>query len=196
MTLPTDYQGRKGFPLLTVLTAYFPDAVEALVELCKQGNVQHAVDANAVNPFKLEGDRVSWDRSKSMEQTETLMRHLWDHERGRRGAGNLVDADGQLHIVKVLWRAAAEAQLTIEALRAVKPMTATEVRKRSAETFERIAADFYTIADTQRAESIRNAIADQRPEWVDDGAFTKAELDVMPPCNCDHRPPHGGRPNA
>lgn len=117
MSLPTDYKARKEFPLLTVLTAYFPDAIEALVELCKQGNVQHAVDDKAVNPFKLPTDRVTWDRAKSNEQTETAMRHLWDHERAKRGVGSLADADGHLHIIKSMWRTAAEAQLTIEKLR-------------------------------------------------------------------------------
>lgn len=116
--LPTEYKARKEFPLMTMLAGYFPDAVEALVELCKQGNVQHDVDANAVNPFKLQSDRITWDRSKSTEQTETLMRHVWDHERARRGCGSAIDEDGILHITKALWRAAAEAQLTIERLRA------------------------------------------------------------------------------
>lgn len=117
--LPADYKARKEFPLMTVLAAYFPDAIEALVDLCKQGNIQHTVDANAVNPFKLPGDTITWDRSKSMDQMNTLMRHAWDHERAKRSrdAHSVHDTDGVLHIVKVLWRAAAEAQLTIEALR-------------------------------------------------------------------------------
>lgn len=115
--LPTDYQARKDFPLLTVLAAYFPDAVEALVELCKAGNKQHAVDANATNPFQLPGDAITWDRSKSTDQMNTLMRHAWDHERARRGSGRFLDTDGVLHILKVFWRAGAEAQLTIERMK-------------------------------------------------------------------------------
>jgi hypothetical protein len=121
LMLPTEYDARKNFPLLTVLTAYFPDAIEALVELCKKGQVQHKIDGPEVaktNPFYLPGDRVAWDRSKSTEELETLMRHLWDHTRAKRGDKNdMVDTDGVLHIVKVLWRAAAEAQKTIEAMR-------------------------------------------------------------------------------
>lgn len=115
--LPTDYAARKDFPLLTVLTAYFPDAVEALVELCKAGNVQHDVGKDAVNPFTLPTDRVTWDRSKSTEQMETLMRHAWDHMRAKRGVGSVFDTDGHLHIIKTFWRAGAEAQLVIEAIR-------------------------------------------------------------------------------
>lgn len=132
MSLPTEYNARKEFPLLTVLTAYFPDAIEALVELCKQGNKQHTIDTDgAVNPFKLPTDRVIWDRSKSTEETETAMRHLWDHQRAKRGVGSVFDADGHLHIIKSMWRCAAEAQKTIEAQRkeeaeAVAPLRALE----------------------------------------------------------------------
>lgn len=120
--LPTDYDARKAFPLLTVLAAYFPDAIEALVELAKQGNIQHKVDLEkATNPYKLSSDQVTWDRSKSDDHMNTLMRHTWDHERAKRGVGDVRDTDGHLHIVKALWRAAAEAQLAIEELRAVVP---------------------------------------------------------------------------
>lgn len=115
--LPTDHKARKEFPLLTVLSAYFPDAIEALVELCKAGNVQHNVSADAVNPFALPEDRITWDRSKSTDQVETLARHTWDHMRAKRGVGSVIDTDGHLHIIKAFWRAGAEAQLTIEALR-------------------------------------------------------------------------------
>jgi len=118
MTLPTDYQARKDFPLFTVLAAYFPDAIEALVALCVQGNMQHKVDAAAVNPFKLSEDTITWDRSKSTDQLNTMLRHAWDHNRAKRGTGSMVDSDGILHIVKAFWRAGAEAQLTIERMRA------------------------------------------------------------------------------
>lgn len=117
MSLPTDYQARKDFPLLTVLVAYFPDAVEALVALCVQGNIQHKVDDSAVNPFKLPEDTITWDRSKSTDNGNTAMRHLWDHNRAKRGVGSVIDNDKVLHIVKAFWRAGAEAQLTIERLR-------------------------------------------------------------------------------
>jgi len=125
MTLPTDYDARKAFPLMTVLTAYFPDAMEALVALCVQGNIQHKVDDAAVNPFKLPEDVITWDRSKSTDQLNTMARHAWDHTRAKRGVGSVVDSDGVLHIVKAMWRAAAEAQLTIEKLREEEAKKAT-----------------------------------------------------------------------
>lgn len=115
--LPTGYDERKGFPLLTFLTAYFPDVIEAAVRLCVQGNVQHDISKPAEQPFWLPTDRIAWDRTKSTEELETLMRHLWDHTRAKRGVGSLFDTDGHLHIVKAFWRAGTEAQRTIEALR-------------------------------------------------------------------------------
>lgn len=125
MSLPTGYAERKAFPILTVFCAYFPDAMEALVALCVQGNIQHAVDDAAVNPFKLPGDTVVWDRSKSNDHGNTAMRHLWDHNRAKRGVGSVVDNDKVLHIVKAMWRCAAEAQLTIEDLRAAQAAAAS-----------------------------------------------------------------------
>lgn len=116
MSLPTGYDDRKNFPLLTFLTAYFPDAIEAMVALSVQGNVQHEVDSEARNPFKLHGDKIAWDRRKSEDELNTAMRHIWDHARALRGDSpqRLVDVDGHLHIVKAAWRACAEAQKTIE----------------------------------------------------------------------------------
>jgi len=117
VTLPAGYDERKAFPLMTFLTAYFPDAIEALVKLSIQGNVQHDFTEPKDQPFYLKGDRIAWDRSKSAEQIETAGRHGWDHARAKRGVGAMADADGHLHAVKAAWRWLAEAQLTIESLR-------------------------------------------------------------------------------
>jgi hypothetical protein len=123
VTLPTSYDARKAFPLLTFLTAYFPDAVEALVELSIQGNVQHEIAVPKLQPFYQDGDRIAWDRSKSTEHRETAMRHLWDHARAVRGKGSLRDTDGILHCVKAAWRNLAEVQLTVEMLKAMEDLT-------------------------------------------------------------------------
>jgi len=117
VTLPSDYDGRKNFPLATFLTAYFPDGIEALVDLSIQGGKQHDIAVPKEQPFYRDGDRIAWDRTKSMEQCETAMRHLWDHMRALRGVGSLHDTDGKLHITKAFWRTGAETQLTIESLR-------------------------------------------------------------------------------
>jgi hypothetical protein len=136
MSLPTGYDERKNFPLWTVLTAYFPDAIEALVALSVQGNIQHAVDPTAENPHKLPSDTVAWDRRKSKDELNTLARHLWDHTRALRrpdGPPDLYDTDGILHIVKAFWRAGAEAQKTIEMLKE---------KRKAAEPRYQLALDF------------------------------------------------------
>jgi hypothetical protein len=135
MSLPTGYDERKNFPLLTFLTAYFPDAIEAMVALSVQGNVQHEVDSGADNPFKLPGDKITWDRRKSKDELNTAMRHMWDHARALRGGfpDQLVDVDGHLHIVKAAWRACAEAQKTIEQRKLGVALARTDVGEASEE---------------------------------------------------------------
>jgi hypothetical protein len=94
--LPTQAAERKKIPLFSGLIQYFPDALAAVSNLSYVGNEQH-------NP----GQPLHWDRSKSTDQEDTLMRHLL--ERGT------IDVDGQRHSAKVAWRALAMLQLEIEA---------------------------------------------------------------------------------
>lgn len=93
--IPTGAQERKATPLWTGLFKYFPDALVAVAQLSHIANEQH-------NP----GQPVHWDRSKSTDQKDTLLRHLLD--------SGSVDADGVRHSVKVAWRALADAQLDLE----------------------------------------------------------------------------------
>jgi hypothetical protein len=99
MALPTDYAERKGFPLFTFLTEYFPDAIEELVKISIAGNKQHG---NAT-------DKIRWERGKSTDQLNTAMRHLWDH-----ATVGPKDTDGCYHLGKTAWRALAQLQLQIE----------------------------------------------------------------------------------
>ena len=62
------------------------------------GNEQH-------NP----GQPLRWDRSKSTDEADALMRHFV--ERGTR------DSDGMRHTAKVAWRALALLQKELEAER-------------------------------------------------------------------------------
>jgi hypothetical protein len=94
--LPTDASQRKKIPLWSGLVAYFPDALVAVAAVSKQGSDQH-------HP----GQPMHWDRSKSMDQQDTLLRHLWD--------SGTADTDGHLHTAKVAWRALAMLQLELEA---------------------------------------------------------------------------------
>lgn len=97
--LSTDPMLRKEVPIATGVIDYFPLALAAVAALSKAGNDQH-------NP----GKPLHWDRSKSSDESDALMRHFV--ERGTR------DTDGHRHSAKVAWRALALLQKELEADRA------------------------------------------------------------------------------
>jgi len=75
---------------------YFPDALLEVATASLAGQSQH-----------LNGEGLHWDRSKSTDEADALVRHLLD--RGKR------DTDGVRHSAKVAWRALALLQREIEA---------------------------------------------------------------------------------
>lgn len=93
-----DAKARKTFPVATGVVDYFPDALVAIAEVSRVGNDQH-------NP----GKPLHWDRSKSGDEADALMRHFI--ERGSR------DSDGLRHSAKTAWRALALLQKEIESER-------------------------------------------------------------------------------
>jgi len=95
MTLPTDPAARKTVPIATGFIDYFPEAIAAIAALSQIGNDQH-------NP----GKPLFWDRSKSGDESDALMRHFL--ERGT------LDTDGVRHSTKVAWRALAMLQKELE----------------------------------------------------------------------------------
>lgn len=97
MKFPKDPKERKKFPVATGVFDYFPDALIAISRVSALGNDQH-------NP----GEELHWDRSKSMDQADALVRHLL--ERGT------IDVDGVRHSAKLAWRALALLQLELEEL--------------------------------------------------------------------------------
>ena len=66
MNLPTDPQERKGIPVYSGFIAIFPDAIAEVAKLSVKGNVQHG----------LKGDLPTWDKSKSQDERDALMRHV------------------------------------------------------------------------------------------------------------------------
>lgn len=104
MALPADARARKAIPLASGALFYFPDALAEVAHLSHVGNAQH----NA-------GEPLHWDRSKSSDHDDCLLRHLLG--RGTR------DTDGIRHRTKVAWRALAALQLEIEADCAKSPST-------------------------------------------------------------------------
>ena len=93
--LPTTAKKRKTIPIATGFIDYFPLAIIAVAQLSRIGNDQH-------NP----GSKLHWDRSKSGDESDALMRHFI--ERGT------VDIDGTRHSTKVAWRALALLQKELE----------------------------------------------------------------------------------
>lgn len=95
MSLPTDPKERKNVPIASAFLDYFPDAVAEVATLSFLANEQH-------NP----GKPVAWDRDKSGDEADALMRHFM--ERGT------IDTDGIRHSAKVAWRALALLQKELE----------------------------------------------------------------------------------
>ena len=93
--LPTGAEDRKFLPVATGFIDYFPDAIACVAELSRIGNDQH-------NPDK----PLHWDRGKSGDEADALMRHFMD-----RGTN---DSDGIRHSAKVAWRAMALLQKELE----------------------------------------------------------------------------------
>jgi hypothetical protein len=85
---------RKQVNLLRALL-YFHDALAEIGQLILAGEKQH----------KTQG----WDRSKSGDELEALLRHVID--------AGYVDTDDQLHSTKIAWRALANLQKELETQR-------------------------------------------------------------------------------
>lgn len=93
--LQTGARDRKAIPIASGFLDYFPLAVAAVAHCSWVGNEQH-------NP----GTPLHWDRSKSADEWDAMMRHFL--ERGT------MDKDGVGHSAKVAWRAMAALQKELE----------------------------------------------------------------------------------
>lgn len=98
---------RKQSPVTTGFLDYFPLAVMEIARCSAVGNEQH-------NP----GATLHWDRAKSGDEADALVRHLM--ERGT------MDSDGIRHTTKAAWRAMAllQKELEDETQRTVMPVSA------------------------------------------------------------------------
>ena len=90
-------QERKDTPVYSGLIKYFPDALKEVSKASKAGNDQHNI-----------GKELHWDRTKSNDNEDALVRHLIDH------SVNPMDDDGILHLTKVAWRALASLQVYLD----------------------------------------------------------------------------------
>ena len=90
---------RKNIPMYRGLLTYFPNALKYVSHVSFKGNEQHHSDKP-----------LHWDKSKSSDELDALLRHLTDH------SINPIDEDNILHLGKVAWRSLAmlERYLTDE----------------------------------------------------------------------------------
>lgn len=94
-SLPSDPAERKATPIASGVLDYFPLALAEIARVSKAGNDQH-------NP----GQPLHWDKSKSTDHADCLVRHLL--QRGTK------DTDGRRHTAKMAWRALAALQMELE----------------------------------------------------------------------------------
>lgn len=97
--MTSDPASRKAIPIYSGVLRYFPDALVEVARCSQVGNDQH-------NP----GKPLHWDRSKSQDHLDCLVRHALE-------AGT-DDTDTIPHLAKVAWRALAALQLECEARKA------------------------------------------------------------------------------
>ncbi len=93
--LPDTDAERKKLPLGTGVLDYFPKAMLAVAEASYAATQQH-------HP----GGPMHWDRSKSTDHVNCMLRHFLD--RGTK------DSDGVRHSAKMVWRAMAILEEEIE----------------------------------------------------------------------------------
>lgn len=95
--LPTDSAARKRIPIFSGVMKYFPRALARVAGVSFVGNEQH-------HP----GEPLWWDKSKSTDHLDALMRHLVD---------TLDPAHDPIEtLAQVAWRALAELETRLEAV--------------------------------------------------------------------------------
>lgn len=90
-------QMRKEQPVYTGVLKYFPNALKEVSKCSLAGQKQHN-----------HGNELYWDKDKSTDNEDALVRHLIDH------GINPMDDDGVLHLAKVAWRALASLEIYLE----------------------------------------------------------------------------------
>ena len=92
---PFTAKERKERPVYSGVLRYFPKALLEIARVSHAGNEQH-------HP----GKPLHWDRAKSTDEADALVRHLLE-------AGTL-DTDGMRHTAKAAWRCLAMLQKELE----------------------------------------------------------------------------------
>lgn len=94
---PTGSAERKEMPIYSGVFKYFPRAMGALARLSFKGNRKHNGD-----------EPLHWAKGKSTDHKDCVARHLIE-------SGTVDPEDGELHDVKLAWRALANLEIKLEA---------------------------------------------------------------------------------
>ena len=93
----SEAQERKDTPVYSGVLKYFPNALKEVSKCSLAGQKQHN-----------QGDELYWDKTKSFDNEDALVRHLIDH------SVDPMDTDGVLHLSKCAWRALAALEIYLE----------------------------------------------------------------------------------
>lgn len=103
MTLPTDSNERKGYPMMSGCLNYFPAALAGVAHTSKLGNDKH-------NP----GQPLHHARGKSTDHGDCIIRHLTDTEgllaEYKRGNADVTQEMILTEVSSLVWRALAYSQ--------------------------------------------------------------------------------------
>lgn len=91
-------ENRKEYPIYSGVIKYFPNAIWEVSRVSFLGNEKHN-----------SGQPLHWNREKSSDEPDALMRHLTNH-----ASGQTYDEDGVRHLARVAWRALAILEKELE----------------------------------------------------------------------------------
>ena len=89
---------RKQRPVFTGFVKYFPDAIMEIANHSWKANEKHN-----------QGEPLYWNRDKSKDESDALVRHIIDYAKGER-----YDDDGLSILTAIGWRALAFVQKELE----------------------------------------------------------------------------------
>lgn len=120
MILPADSAARKRIPIFTGAIKYFPRALAKVAGISLKGNEQH-------HP----GKPLHWDKSKSTDHLDALVRHLVDSLDPEHDA---IEA-----LAQAAWRALAELETRLENVaKRTQPETSADVSPREFKVGDRV----------------------------------------------------------
>ena len=88
---------RKATPVFSGVLKYFPNALKEVAKCSQAGNDQHHPNTP-----------LHWDKNKSKDELDSMMRHLLDHAEGIE-----FDDCGTRHLTKCAWRLMAMLERTL-----------------------------------------------------------------------------------